>query len=58
MFYACYDLEVKLTLQLLQGHSFIRKTTGTDENAQLDIEANGLWGCYFFDVKIFKPMDK
>ena len=58
----CYDVEVEPILQLLQGESFIHKTTSTDENARQDIKANGLWGsrfsCYFFDVKIFNPIAK
>ena len=40
----CYDVEVELTLLLLQGESFKHKTTSTDENARQVIEANGLWG--------------
>ena len=42
-----YDVcffEVEPTLQLLHGKSFIHKTTSTDEKAQIDIKANGLWG--------------
>ena len=56
----CYDVEVEPTLQLLQGESFIHKTTSTDEKAQLDIKANGQWGLRlnrcFFDVNIFNPL--
>ena len=38
----CYDVTVEPTLQLLQGESFIHKTTSTDENARLNIKATGL----------------
>ena len=58
----CYDAELEPTLQLLQGESFIHKTTSTDENARPEIKANGLWGSRFsrcfFDVKIFNPLAK
>ena len=58
----CYDVEVETTLQLLQGESFVHRTTRTDENARLDFKANGLCGSglsrYFFDVKIFNPVAK
>ena len=56
----CYDVEVGPTLHLLQGESFIDKTTSTDESARLDVKANGLWesrfSLCFFDVKIFNPL--
>ena len=57
-----YDVEFEPTLQLLQGESFIHKTTSTDEHARLDIKANDLWilmfSRYFFEVKIFNPLAK
>ena len=44
----CYYVEVEPTLQLLQGKSFIHKTTRTNENSQLDIKVNGLFGSRSF----------
>ena len=38
----CYDVDVDPTLQLLQGKTFVPKTTRSDENVRLDIKANGL----------------
>ncbi len=57
---ACYDVEIEPKLQSLQGESFPKKTTSTDDDARLDIKANGLWDTRFsktfFDVKIFNPL--
>ena len=40
--------------------SFVHKTTTTEDEARLDIKANGLWDSRFcrtfFDVKIFNPL--
>ena len=62
MQYVSSDIEVEPTRQLLQGDSFIHKTTSTHEKARIDINANGLWGFrfsrYFFDVTIFNPLTK
>ena len=49
-------------LQSLQGESFDNRTTTTEDEARLDIKANGLWGSRFsrtyFHVKIFNPHAK
>ena len=49
----CHDVEIEPKLQSLEGN----KTTTTEDDARLDIKANGLWGGRFsrtfFDVKIF-----
>ena len=49
-------------LQPLQGENFDNKAKTREEEAGLDIKANGLWAhrfsrC-FFDVKIFNPLTK
>ena len=58
----CYDVELEPKLQPLEGESFDKKTTTTDDEARLDIKANGLWETRFsrtyFDVKIFNPLAK
>ena len=43
----CFDVEIEPTFQPLQGESFDSKTTTTEDEARLDIEANGLWGHRF-----------
>ena len=57
---ACYDVEIEPKLQPLEGESFVHKTTTTEDEARLDIKANGLWDSRFcrtfFDVKIFNPL--
>ena len=57
----CFDVEIEPKLQPL-GESFHYKTTTTDDEARLDIKANGLWESRFcrtfFDVKIFNPLAK
>ena len=44
----------------LKGESFVHKTTTTEDEARLDIRANGLWDSRFcrtfFDVKRFNPL--
>ena len=56
----CHDVEIEPKLQSLEGESFHNKTTTTEDDARLDIKANGLWGGRFsrtfFDVKISTPM--
>ena len=56
----CHDVQIEPLLQPLTGEEFERKTTTTDDEARLDIKANGLWGTRFertfFDVKIFNPL--
>ena len=60
----CYDVEIEPNLQTLEGEpfdhrteSFDHRTTCTEDEARLDIKANGLWDSRFcrtfFDVKIF-----
>ena len=55
----CFDIEIEPKLQSLEGESFESKTTTTEDDARLDIKANGLWESRFsrtfFDVKIFNP---
>ena len=57
----CRDVAVVPLLQPLDGETFDRNATATDD-ARLDIKANGLWGTVFertfFDVKIFNPLAK
>ena len=58
----CFDVEIEPNLLPLQGESFANKTTSTEDDARLDIKANGLWDSRFtktfFDVKIFNPFAK
>ena len=55
----CHDVEIEPKLQSLDDQSFHNKT---EDDARLDIKANGLWGGRFsrtfFDVKIFNPHAK
>ena len=58
----CHDVEIEPKLQPLQGESFVNNSTTTEDEARLDIKANGLWRSRFsrafFDVKIFNPHAK
>ena len=58
----CFDVEIEPNLLPPQGESFANKTTSTEDDARLDIKANGLWDSRFtktfFDVKIFNPFAK
>ena len=58
----CFDVEIEPKLQPLEGESFVHKTTTTEDEARLDIKANGLWNSRFcrtfFDVKVFNPLAK
>ena len=58
----CFDVEIEPKLQPLQGERFVNSSTTTDEDARLDVKANGLWGSrlsrIFFDVKVFNPHAK
>ena len=58
----CFDVELEPKLQPLEGESFDNRTTTTEDEARLDIKANGLWETRFnrtfFDVKIFYPHAK
>ena len=38
----CYKVEIEPKLQSLQGVSFVNNSTTTDEDARLDVKANGL----------------
>ena len=44
---ACYDVELEPKLQPLEGESFDKKNTTTDDDARLDFKANGLWETRF-----------
>ena len=58
----CHDVQIEPKLQSLDGVSFSSNFTSTDDDARLDIKANGLWGSRFtrtfFDVKIFNAHPK
>ena len=58
----CHDVQIDPKLQSLDGEIFSSNSTTTDDDARLDIKANGLWGSRFnstfFDVKIFDPHTK
>ena len=58
----CHDVEIEPKLQSLEGESFHNKTTATEDDARIDIKANGLWGDgfsrTFFDGKTFNPQSK
>ena len=53
------DTAIEPQLQPLSGEVFLRQTTTTDQEARLDIKANGFWGEgseeAFFDVRVFNP---
>ena len=55
----CDDIEVEPCLQTLQGETFANRTTTIDDDARLDITANGFFDSgfsrTFFDVKVFNP---
>ena len=58
----CHDVEIEPKLQPLQGEIFVNNSTTTEDEAQLDIKANRLWGSRFsrafVDVKICNPHAK
>ena len=58
----CDDVEVEPCLQSLQGKTFANRTTTIDDDARLDIKANGFsdsrFSRTFFDVKVFNPYAK
>ena len=58
----CHDVEIEPKLQPLQGESFVNNSTTTEDEARLDIKANGLRGSRvsraFIDVKIFNAHAK
>ena len=39
----CHDVEIEPYLQPLQGETFALKSTTSDDDARLDIKANGIW---------------
>ena len=53
----CFHVEIEPKLRSLEDESFVNNSTTTDEDAQLDVNANGLWGSRFsrtfFDFKVF-----
>ena len=55
----CHDVSVEPHLQPLSGESFPHRTASTEDNARLDVAANGFWGGRFdkafFDVRVFNP---
>ena len=58
----CYEFKIGPKLQSLQAQSFVNKSIPFDEDARLDVKANGLWDSRFirtfFDVKVFNPHAK
>ena len=58
----CHDVQIEPKLQSHGGEIVSSNFTATDDDAQLDIKANGLWGSRFnrtfFDLKIFNPHAK
>ena len=55
----CNNVVTEPHLQPLSGETLQYKTANRDDNARLDIAANGFWGGRFersyFDVRIFNP---
>ena len=55
----CYDVCIEPELQPLSGERFAHATANIEDNARLDIAANGLWGGRFersfLDVRVFNP---
>ena len=58
----CDDVEVEPCHQTLERETFANRTTNIDNDAQLDIKANGFFNSRFsrtlFDVKVFNPYAK
>ena len=58
----CHNVEIEPKIQSLEKEKFHNKTATTEDDARLDIKANGLCGGRFsrtiFDVKIFNPHAK
>ena len=58
----CDDFEVEPFLQSLRGEIFANRTTTIDDDARLNIKANGFFDSRFsrtfFDVKVFNPYAK
>ena len=56
--HVCYDTCLEPGLQKLNDERFQLRTANTDDNARLDISANGFWERSeraFFDVRVFNP---
>ena len=55
----CNNVVIEPHLQPHSGETLQYKTANRDDNARLDIAANGFWGGRFerscFDVRIFNP---
>ena len=58
----CHGVKIEPKLQSLDGEIFPSNSTTTDDDARLDVKANGLWvsrfNRTFSDVKIFNPHAK
>ena len=58
----CHDVQIEPRIQSLDGELFSSNFTNTDDDARMNIKANGLWGSRvnrnFFEVKIFNPYAK
>ena len=54
----CHKVSLEPSLQKLDNEHFQLQTANTDDNARLDISADGFWersGRAFFDVWVFNP---
>ena len=55
----CPNVEVEPPLQPLTGETFRHRTANVEDNARLDVKAQGFWGsnrqCAYFDVRVFNP---
>ena len=55
----CHRVQIELDLQPLAGETLSFQTTNGQDNARLDIRAQGFWGerrqDVFFDVRVFNP---
>lgn len=58
----CTNVEIEPHLQPLTGEHFPLRTANSEQNARLDVAANGVWGGRFertfFDVRVFNPFAK
>ena len=58
----CDDDEIEPCLQSLQDENFANRTNNAEDDARLDIKANGFFDSRFsrafFDVKMFNPFAK
>ena len=55
----CPNVEVEPALQPITGETFHYRTANVEDNARLDVKAQGFWGsnrqCAYFDVRVFNP---